>query len=48
MLQKKSGDQVNLENDIVGKYVERLLSRAASEQATEGRITMDFLREHGF
>ena len=48
LLQKKPGDQVNLENDIVGKYVERLLSPAAPEQATESRITMDFLREHGF
>ena len=48
LLQKKPGDQVNLENDIIGKYVERLLSPAAPEQAPEGRITMDFLREHGF
>ena len=48
LLQKKPGDRVNLENDIVGKYVERLLSPAAPEPATESRITMDFLREHGF
>ena len=48
VLQKKPGDQVNLENDIVGKYVERLLSPAAPEPAPESRITMDFLREHGF
>lgn len=48
LLQKKLGDRVNLENDIVGKYVERLLSPAAPKQAPEGRITMDFLREHGF
>ena len=48
LLRKKPGDQVNLENDIVGKYVERLLSPAAPEPAPESRITMDFLREHGF
>ena len=48
LLQKKPGDRVNLENDIVGKYVGRLLSPAAPEPATESRITMDFLREHGF
>ena len=48
LLQKKPGDRVNLENDIVGKYVARLLSPAAPEPATESRITMDFLREHGF
>ena len=48
LLQKKPGSQVNLENDIVGKYVERLLSPVAPEPASESRITMDFLREHGF
>ena len=48
LLQKKPGDQVNLENDIVGKYVARLMSPAAPEPAAESRITMDFLREHGF
>ena len=48
LLRKKPGDRVNLENDIVGKYVERLLSPAASGPAAESRITMDFLRENGF
>ena len=48
LLQKKPGDQVNLENDIIGKYVARLMSPAAPEPAPESRITMDFLREHGF
>ena len=48
LLQKKPGDRVNLENDIVGKYVARLLSPAAPGPATESRITMEFLREHGF
>ena len=48
LLRKKPGDRVNLENDIIGKYVERLLSPAAPEPAPESRITMDFLREHGF
>lgn len=48
LLQKKPGDRVNLENDIIGKYVARLLSPAAPEPAPESRITMDFLREHGF
>ena len=48
LLQKKPGDRVNLENDIVGKYVARLRASAAPEQAPESRITMDFLREHGF
>ena len=48
LLQKRPGDQVNLENDIIGKYVERLLTPAAPTPAPESRITMDILREHGF
>ena len=28
LLKKKAGDRVNLENDIVGKYVEKLLGVA--------------------
>ena len=48
LLDKKPGDKVNLENDIVGKYVARLMSPAAPEPVPESRITMDFLREHGF
>lgn len=38
---KKAGDVVNIETDILGKYVEKLLQRG-------GRIDMDFLRQHGF
>ena len=48
LLKKKPGDRVNLENDIVGKYVERLLAPAAPEPVSESGITLDFLREHGF
>jgi riboflavin synthase len=38
---KKVGDTVNIETDILGKYVEKLLQPG-------GRIDMAFLREHGF
>jgi len=38
---KRAGDSVNIETDILGKYVEKLLRPG-------GRIDMDFLREHGF
>ena len=48
LLKKGPGSQVNLENDIVGKYVARLLSPAVPEPAPESRVTLDFLREHGF
>ena len=40
--EKRPGDLVNLEVDIVAKYIERLTERGNSE------ITQDFLAEHGF
>jgi riboflavin synthase len=48
--QKQAGDEVNLECDLIGKYVERLLDVRAnqSRQAGKSRLTADFLREHGF
>ena len=48
LLQKKPGSKVNLENDIVGKYVARLLSPASPQQTPQSRVTLEFLREHGF
>ena len=51
---KKVGDKVNLENDIIGKYVEKLMlggqssqTVAASEPKKSG-ITMEFLAANGF
>lgn len=48
LLKKKPQDLVNLENDIVGKYVEKLLGLggAGKEESPSG-LTMDFLRECG-
>ena len=40
---KSAGDSVNLEADIIGKYVERLLSGK-----TEGGVSMELLRKTGF
>ena len=37
----KSGDIVNIETDITGRYVEKFLSR-------KNNITVDFLKENGF
>ena len=39
---KRPGDMVNLEVDIIAKYVERLRGEASSV------VTMEFLAEHGF
>lgn len=49
--QKQAGDVVNLESDLIGKYVERLLTVRAGEpkqMSNSSRLTADFLREHGF
>ena len=45
LLEKKAGDRVNVEADILGKYVERLLN-SRGEGLKE--MDRDFLREHGF
>lgn len=42
---KKAGDTVNLENDIIGKYVEKLMQPADNDK---GGITAGFLMENGF
>jgi riboflavin synthase len=39
---KKAGDVVNLEVDIIAKYVESLKKHPANA------LTFDFLQEHGF
>lgn len=43
----KQGRAVNMECDIIGKYVARMLGPYA-EKAKSAGITTDFLREHGF
>lgn len=54
LLTKAAGDIVNLENDIIGKYVDKLLHYGAGEETENQKnpkssgITMDFLLENGF
>ena len=48
LLEKKPGDSVNLETDMIGKYVEKLLGYQEQEQKPKSNITMEFLMEHGF
>ena len=45
---KKAGDPVNLEVDIIGKYVEKLRFLGAEEYHKESEITEEFLKKHGF
>ena len=44
---RKPGDRVNLETDIIGKYVEKLLQPKEIPKQTSG-ITRDFLTKYGF
>ena len=52
LLKRKVGDLVNLENDVVGKYVERLLAQeqTGNSSSLEGKpssgLTMEFLETY--
>lgn len=46
--EKRTGDIVNLETDIIGKYVEKLMKPVAEETKQKSAITMEFLAENGF
>lgn len=46
---RKPGDQVNLETDIIGKYVEKLLQTPPpAEEEKKSGITREFLTRYGF
>lgn len=48
LLEKVPGDLVNLENDMIGKYVERLLHISENEEEKNNSgITMEFLEKYG-
>lgn len=44
----REGSTVNLETDIIGKYVEKLMRPEPETQEKPGGLTEDFLRENGF
>jgi riboflavin synthase len=44
----KSGDRVNLEVDVLAKYVERLMLYKEDEKPEDSRLTMDYLIERGY
>ena len=51
LLTKNKGDMVNLENDIVGKYVEKFLGynhKPDNNSTPESNIDMDMLSKYGF
>lgn len=44
--ERRPGDTVNIECDVIGKYVEKLLG--APRGRTEGSVTLEMLRDNGF
>lgn len=49
LLEKRRGAVVNLENDIIGKYVERFTSLSQEvPMKNNSNITMEFLKEYDF
>ncbi len=45
---KKVGDYINVETDLVGKYIERLMKFQEEPQEKKEGITMEFLLKNGF
>jgi len=45
LMRKRVGEEVNVEADILGKYVEKVLDRG---RGTSRRIDLSFLTQHGF
>ena len=43
LLSKRVGEVVNLENDVIGKYVKKLMGKSEKKG-----ITLEFLAENGF
>ena len=43
LLSKKAGDIVNLENDVIGKYVQKLMNHGNSEQSEKDKKLLDWL-----
>ncbi len=44
----KVGDRVNLETDLIGKYVARLLAKDLGKGPEPQEVTAEFLARHGF
>jgi len=45
---KKTGQTVNIEVDMIGKYVEKLLNMEPKEHNKPDKLSMSFLAENGF
>lgn len=45
---RRMGDRINIECDVMGKYVEKLLNGNIHETKPKKDISIDFLRDNGF
>ncbi len=45
---KEAGDSVNIECDLLGKYVRKFMASGESADAETGRLTVERLREEGY
>ena len=45
---KKTGSPINIETDVLGKYVEKMLKGSNAPAKAQSNMTLDFLRENGF
>jgi riboflavin synthase len=50
LLEKGPGERVNIETDLIGKYVEKLLTRDENPQGEKrpSSLSLETLHEHGF
>jgi len=44
----KNGDPVNLEVDVLAKYVERLMLQGGESAVAEGKLTLEYLVDRGY
>jgi riboflavin synthase len=44
----KAGDRVNLEVDVLAKYVERLMTHNKEQESQSGKLTLEYLTERGY
>lgn len=46
---KKVGDHINVETDLIGKYIERMMTFKEDEKTSEkSKLDKNFLASHGF
>jgi len=46
--ERRGGDRVNLEVDVLAKYVERLLEHTGRTAAAPNQLTLEYLKEQGY